>query len=190
MIKRKSQKGVLKTSEKLDLNRLMLHVDNLDLSNSNNLNFWLYIRIAILSGLRSVDILEMTTASIDSKTGITQLIEKKTKKGVKFTIPNQILSRIDFTQEFVIWNSKYKSNVSLMTINRRLKSIFPCVVGISSHSVRKSIASYIYSNNENDIIKAMTFLNHSSPVMTKNYLGINEEEKEMMYRQLDVFLPR
>jgi integrase len=180
-------KGV-KTSVKINLEELKNTLDELDLSNNDNLNFWLYCKIATSSGLRSIDILEMKTEYINKENGIVQLIEKKTKKIVEFKLLPQILSKIDFEKEYVIWNTKYKTNVSLMTINRRLKAIFPGVKNISSHSIRKATANYVYSNFNNDIIKAMTFLNHSSPVMTKNYLGINVEEKKEIYRIFDTLI--
>ena len=176
-MKRASQKGILKKSQEVDLYTLSKTLEDLDLSNNDNLNFWLYCKIAMSTGLRSIDILEMTIASIDFKTGIVRLTEQKTKKEVEFELHKNILNHIDTSREFVIWNEKYKTNVSLMTINRRLKLIYPNTKGVSSHSIRKATAKFVYKSFDNDIIKAMTFLNHSSPVMTKNYLGVTNDEK-------------
>ena len=187
-MKRPSQKGILKKSQEIDLYTLSQNLESLDLSKNDNLNFWLYCKIATCTGLRSIDILEMEVSYIDFKTGNVRLTEKKTKKEVEFELHKTILDKINMSNEFVIWNDKYKSKVSLMTINRRLKLIYPNTKGISSHSIRKATAKYVYRSFDNDIIKAMTFLNHSSPTMTKNYLGVTNDEKKAVRRVLNVFI--
>jgi integrase len=187
-MKRPSQIGILKKSQEVDLYTLANNLDSLDLSKNDNLNFWLYCKIATCTGLRSIDILEMKVSCIDFKTGNVRLTEKKTKKEVEFELHKIILDKINILNEFVIWNNKYQSNVSLMTINRRLKLIFPKTKGVSSHSIRKATAKYVYRSFDNDIIKAMTFLNHSSPTMTKNYLGVTNEEKREVRRVLNAFI--
>jgi integrase len=173
-------------SEKIDLNLLNSHLENLDLNNIDNLNFWLYCKIAMNSALRSSDILEMEVSNIDFKNMIIRVIEKKTKKEniIPFKRP-QILERINQEQKFVLWNPKYKTNVSLMTINRRLKTIFGSSAHISSHSIRKSVANEVYINSGKDIYCVMKFLNHSSVVITQKYLGLNQEQRNEMFNQLN-----
>ena len=173
-------------SEKIDLLVLNNHLDSLDLNNNDNLNFWLYCKIAMNTGLRSSDILEMKISSIDFKNSVIRIKEKKTKKEniIPFNRP-QILERINQDQKFVLWNHKYKTNVSLMTINRRLKTIFGSVYHISSHSIRKSIANEVYLNSGKDIYSVMKFLNHSSILVTQKYLGIDQEQREQMFNQLN-----
>ena len=183
--KRASQTGLKKTSNEIDIDFLLDHLENLDLSNNDNLNFWLYCRIAISTGLRSGDILNLKISDIDFIKGDFTIIEQKTKKSVLAPLKTIILDKIPLTNQYAIWNEKYKKNVSLMTINRRLKMIFKTTVGVSSHSIRKATAKRIYNRTDNDIIKAMIFLNHSSPVMTKNYLNITKDEKYNLYNLLD-----
>jgi len=171
-----------KASEKIDLDVLRDHCADLDLSNNDNLNFWLYCQIAMTTGLRSVDILNMKVSDISFQRRFARITEKKTGKKVTPKISPFILGEIDMDREFVIWNEKYTTKVSLMTINRRLKKIFEGTdINVSSHSIRKSAATRIYKAHNNDIIRAMEFLNHGSPVTTKNYLGITKEEKDSSY---------
>jgi len=185
MASKREQKGILKTSDRLDLDFLQLHCENLDLSDNNNLNFWLYCFISMRTGLRSIDILNMKVSNISFTDRRVTLVEKKTKKLVQAPLPKAILDKINKNNEFVIWNEKYKTNVSLMTINRRLKNIFKdSNLNISSHSIRKATARRVYEKTNNDIIKAMIFLNHSTPTMTKNYLNITKEEKQSLYSLL------
>jgi integrase len=173
-------------SEKIDLTILNKHLDSLDLTNNDNLNFWLYCKIGMNTALRSSDILEMKVSNIDFKNKVIRIKEKKTKKEniIPFNRP-QILERINQKQKFVLWNDKYKTNVSLMTINRRLKTIFGSVFHISSHSIRKSVANEVYLNSGKDIYSVMKFLNHSSILVTQKYLGIDQEQREQMFNQLN-----
>lgn len=173
-------------SEKIDLTILNKHLDSLDLTNNDNLNFWLYCKIGMNTALRSSDILEMKVSNIDFKNRVIRIKEKKTKKEniIPFNRP-QILERINQEQKFVLWNHKYKTNVSLMTINRRLKNIFGSVYHISSHSIRKSVANEVYLNSGKDIYSVMKFLNHSSILVTQKYLGIDQEQREQMFNQLN-----
>ena len=180
------QKRIPKASDKIDLSILKAHINNLDLSNNDDLNFWLYCSISMRTGLRSIDILNMRVSEIDFKKERVYLTERKTKKKVEATIPGSVLRYIDRENEFVIWNKKYTTKMSLMTVNRRLKKVFKDTdTNVSSHSIRKACASKIYELTGNNIIKAMIFLNHSSPVTTKNYLGITKEEKDELYSILD-----
>jgi integrase len=52
-------------SEKIDLKILSNYLDELNLLNNDNLNFWLYCKIAMNTGLRSSDILNMKISDID-----------------------------------------------------------------------------------------------------------------------------
>jgi integrase len=185
-MKMRDYKITPKRSDKIDLDVLKVHLDTLDLSNSDNLNFWLYCNISMRTGLRSVDILNMKIENISFAKRKVSLIEKKTKKRVEAPIPQNILNLLNMDQEYIIWNEKYSSKVSLMTINRRLKKVYEGGgTNVSSHSIRKACASKIYEATGNNIIKAMIFLNHSSPVTTKNYLGVTQAEKDELYSFLD-----
>jgi integrase len=86
-------------SEKIDLTILNNHLDSLDLTNIDNLNFWLYCKIGMNTALRSSDILEMKVSSIDFKNRVIRIKEKKTKKEniIPFNRP-QILERINQEQ--------------------------------------------------------------------------------------------
>ncbi len=182
---REKRNNIPKTSDKIDIQVLKNHCQQLDLNKNNDLNFWLYCNIAMTTGLRSIDILEMKVADINFIKKEVSLNEKKTGKRVKAPLSPNILSHINKANEYVIWSEKYKGNVSLMTINRRLKAIYKgSGSNVSSHSIRKSVATIVYNKSGNDIIKAMIFLNHSSPIVTKNYLNITQEEKLELYSLL------
>jgi len=175
-----------KKSERIDLDILRNHLDNLDLRNADNLNFWLYCKIAMRTGLRSVDILKLRVKDIKFSNGTATVIEQKTKKKIIVPIDRTIMAQIDMDQDYVIWNNKYSTPVSLMTVNRRLKKIFKDgETNVSSHSIRKSCAQIVYEKSGKDIIEAMLFLNHSNTNTTISYMGLNEEKRFATYSYLD-----
>ena len=173
-------------SERIDLLKLRNHLDKLDLDNNDNLNFWLYCNIAMLTGLRSVDILKMKVSNISFQNRRVDVIEQKTKRKVEnIPLSSSVLSHIDTDCEYVIWNHKYSTNVSLMTINRRLKKIFKDDdIAVSSHSIRKAVGRSIYKQKGNDIVAVMKLLGHKSTTTTMRYLEIDKEELDEMYSLL------
>ena len=156
---KRTYKIMPKKSEKIDLDLLTSNLDNLDLTNNDNLNFWLYCKIAIRTGLRSIDILKLRVSDIRFDSQTATVTEKKTNKRIVVPMDRAILERINKDREFVLWNDKYSSNVSLMTINRRLKKIYEGQeVNISSHSIRKTVAQHVYEKSNFNIIQAMLYL--------------------------------
>jgi len=183
---RTKRNNIPKTSDKIDIQVLKEHCQSLDLNKNNDLNFWLYCNIAMTTGLRSVDILEMKVSDINFIKSEVHLKEKKTGKRVKAPLGQIILDKIDRSREFVIWNEKYKGNVSLMTINRRLKKIYEgSGSNVSSHSIRKSVATIIYNKTGKDLIETMSFLNHSSPEGTLRYIDVEKTNKSELYALLN-----
>jgi len=175
-----------KKSERIDLLKLRNHLDTLDLKKHDNLNFWLYCNIAMLTGLRSVDILKMKVKSIYFADRIAHITEQKTGRKVDARIHSQVLEKIDQQQEYVIWNKKYSTNVSLMTINRRLKKIFKDDnIAVSSHSIRKAVGRQIYEKTHKDLPSAMQFLGHKNPTTTITYLEIDKDKLDKLYTLLE-----
>jgi integrase len=72
-------------------------------------------------------------------------------------------------------------------MNRKLKNVFKKdtrTLNISSLSLRKSFGRRVYENN-GESEKALTYLselfNHSSQSITRQYLGIRQEELNDIY---------
>lgn len=178
----KKNKPIPVKSEHIDLTKLDSYLDSLNLNKAEHLNFWLYCKIAKCTALRARDILNMKVSAIDFEKGIVKVTEQKTGRKVKAGLNAQLLERIDRSREYVLWNDKYSSKVSLMTINRRLKAIYKNDnVQVSSHSLRKSVARAVYKKYDNDIVQAMKFLGHRDTRTTYNYLEIREDELNEIY---------
>jgi integrase len=91
-----------------------------------------------------------------------------------------------------IYFGKFKSNqntiLSKQYVNRKLKELFGSKsLSVSTHSLRKTFGRQVWSNN-NETDKALLYLselfNHSSPAITKRYLGIRQEELDDIYMSL------
>ena len=189
--RKRTHKTIPVKSERIDILKLRNHLDSLNLSNADNLNFWLYCRIALGTGLRSIDIIEMKVSSINFSKRIARIVIKKTKRtdGSKkdIVIPADVLSKIDKDQEYVLWNKKYDTKVSLMTINRRLKKVFKDDdIAVSSHSIRKAVGRYIYDVRNKDLPSVMAILGHKNPNTTIKYLEIDKDEMNEIYELLDL----
>jgi len=150
-----------------------------------------------MCGLRVSDVLNLTWGDIANKDNVV-LYEKKTGKQRKIFI-NDDLKRI-IAEEYreqdphiYCFRSKFANEpISIEYINRRYKEFFDLYEieyygNISSHLFRKTFGRrYIELNDWSD--KSLMILcdvfNHSSLKMTRIYLGINEQEKENVYRML------
>ncbi len=90
--------------------------------------------------------------------------------------------------------SRYGGLMSTQMLNRILKKIknryhLP-VSNFSTHSIRKTWARKIYENEnaegrgEMALLKLSELMNHSSPAITRRYIGLRQQELEEMYDSL------
>lgn len=90
--------------------------------------------------------------------------------------------------------NRYGSIITIQMINRILKSMknrYDLHVGnFSSHSLRKTFARRVYEienaqgRGEMALLKLSELLNHSSPAITRRYIGLRQQELEAMYDTL------
>ena len=62
---------------------------------------------------------------------------------------------------------------------------------ICSHSLRKTFGYHVWHNaedKEKSLIILQTIFNHSSPMMTKKYIGLRDEEVSDVFNSLDLGL--
>ena len=146
----------------------------------------------INSGLRISDILKLKHE--DLKNDSISLTESKTNKKRVIRLNDNIkktyallLERTPETDGYV-FISNQNTVFSTQYVNRKLKEMFGTkTLAISSHSLRKTFGRQVWSNN-NETDKALLYLselfNHSSPAITKRYLGIRQEELDDIYMSL------
>lgn len=146
----------------------------------------------INAGLRISDILKLKHEDLENES--ISLTESKTNKKRVIRLNDNIkkayillMERNSETNGYV-FTSNQNTVYSTQYINRMLKSRFGTKnLSITSHSLRKTFGRQVWANNgESD--KALIYLselfNHSSPAITKRYLGIRQEELDDIYMSL------
>lgn len=167
------------------------------LERDGNFKFCLLISIGVLTGLRIGDLLQLKFNQFENSDILT-ITEKKTKKTRRIKINpdlKMIVERIKGKMQFgdsnqYIFVNKYGSKpIDQSYVNVKLKEIFKqynivLEGNASSHLFRKTLGNRVlklnnYSNES--IVLLMELFSHSSPAMTKKYLGIREKEIHDVY---------
>jgi integrase len=154
----------------------------------NDYIFGIYVQIALRSGLRVNDILTIRKSDVDFNTNIVCVVTKKTNKPFEFELPKWLIECINNNKKYLIheqlfYNEKYKGLYSVTWINLRLKKQYGDI-GVSSHSIRKSVGMKIY--NRFGVNGARAMLTHSSLKHTSTYLELDTKETLEMQKQLFV----
>lgn len=154
--------------------------------------FCLLISIGVFTGLRISDLLQLRFLQFEESEILT-VFEKKTKKQRRIKINTdlkEIVTRIKLKMNIVnsgqyIFLNKYGTKpIDKSYVNVKLKEIFrkyDIVLegNASSHLFRKTLGNRVLRLNNfsgESVILLMELFSHSSPAMTKKYLGIREKE--------------
>lgn len=152
-------------------------------------------------GLRISDLLSLTWEQILNEPSFA-VIEKKTGKRREIRINAGFQEHIrDCYAALNIKDDKqacflnrYGSVMSLQRINKALKEIRARyqvkVSNFSTHSLRKTWARKIYENENAEgrgelaLLKLSEIMNHSSPAITRRYIGLRQQELGEVYDNL------
>lgn len=162
------------------------------LERDNEFKFCLIIAVGVFTGLRISDLLKLRFSQFEN-TDILNITEQKTKKIRRIKINmdlKAIVERIKGkmgvvdSSQFIFVNRYGTKPVDQSYVNVKLKEIFKkynivLEGNASSHLFRKTLGNRVlrlnnYSNEA--IILLMELFSHSSPAITKRYLGIREKE--------------
>ena len=186
-----SQKNQNTTSDYIPFDTALVKGQKL-LKNDKTKTIGLYIIASINLGLRIKDTLLLTFEQLRGDT--LEISETKTGKRRVMAINDNIkdaLKKFDESYKGLAFKSQKNSVYSQQQINRKLKDIFAKEISnglhISSHSLRKSFGRKVYSMNnesENALIKLSELFNHTSPSITRKYLGLRQEELNDIYMSL------
>ena len=154
--------------------------------------FCLLISVGVFTGLRISDLLKLRFNQFEN-TEILTITEQKTKKTRRIKINTdlkEIVERIKGKMgvvdpgQFIFVNRYGTKPIDQSYVNVKLKEIFKqynivLEGNASSHLFRKTLGNRVlrlnnYSNEA--IILLMELFSHSSPAITKRYLGIREKE--------------
>ncbi len=162
--------------------------------------FALLICIGVMTGLRLSDLLQLRFRQFEN-TDVLIIVEQKTKKTRKIKINQdlkEILERIrekmgvTDSDRYIFLNRFGTKPIDKSYVNVKLKDImkkYDIVLegNVSSHTFRKTLGNRVlrlnnYSNEA--MILLMELFGHSSPSITKRYLGIREKEVLDVYDSL------
>ena len=162
--------------------------------------FCLLITIATFTGLRISDLLGLRFSQFENG-DLLNIVETKTKKMRKIKINSDLKSIVQRvrdkmgvvnSEQFIFLNRYGNKVIDKSYVNLKLKELFKRYDihnegNISSHMFRKTLGNRVlrlnnYSNES--IIKLMELFNHSSPSITRRYLGLREQEILDVYDSL------
>lgn len=134
-------------------------------------------------GMRIGDILRLKLSDIVSDGGRYHLniTEEKTGKKRTFTVPGELYNYFcDYCREQRISADAPMFPITVRAVQKHLKAVCDLLgyEEVSTHSFRKWYATDIYNSNGHDIVLVQTLLQHSSPSVTRRYIGIADEKIE------------
>jgi len=193
-----SLKGQRTTTTSLDWDQFRSLIAKLE--RDGNYKYCLLIAIGVFTGLRISDLLQLKFSDFEN-TDILTIQEKKTGKTRRIKINNDLKVLVGRLKEkmqprdsnkLIFLNRYGTKTIGTSWINVSLKQIFKkydihIEGNISSHMFRKTLGNRVlrlnnYSNES--IIKLMELFNHSSPSLTRRYLGLREQEILDIYDSL------
>ncbi|OPJ63702.1 tyrosine-type recombinase/integrase [Clostridium chromiireducens] len=168
-----------------------------DYLKEKNVRDYVMFLFGVNTGLRISDILKLRTRDIrDSKGNIKshiELTEKKTGKDKKLKINSDIKPILkDYLKnkkeyEYIIKSPKGTNNPLSRQQAYRILSEVGELFGVDDmgcHTLRKTLG-YHYYKKTNDIAGLMKLYNHSSPVITLGYIGMDQDKKDLMIEKLN-----
>lgn len=138
-------------------------------------------------GLRISDILALNVADVRNKNYI-QLTEKKTKKFKKFPINLKLKPMFESfiknkKNEEPLFTTKFQNRLSRVTayyIIRKACEAVNLEEKFGTHTMRKTFGYHHYKKFK-DIAMLQKIFNHSSPIITLRYIGIEQEQIDESY---------
>ena len=184
-----SYPGSKTTSDYIDFDRATAVANKLIKENRKPI-LGLYIIVSVNTGLRISDVLNLKWTDLEGD--CLKLNEKKTGKYRTIQINDAIkkaISKFDKDSDYIFLSQK-GSTFSRQQINKLLKQVFSReakTLNISSHSLRKSFGRRVFENNnesEKSLIYLSELFRHTSPSITRTYLGLRQEELNDIYLNL------
>jgi len=134
-------------------------------------------------GMRVGDILRLRMVDIVLDGGRYRLnvTEEKTGKRRTFSVPDEVYKYLrTYADTHRISDTSLLFPITVRQVQHHLKMICDILgyENISTHSFRKWYATDIYNESGHDIVLVQHLLQHSSPVVTRRYIGVSEERVE------------
>ncbi len=161
------------------------------LEKSGKRNLLLFV-FGINIGLRISDILPLKIKDVKNKTHI-EIFEKKTGKRKKFPLNKKLKSMIKSfisgkSGEDYLFEGRLGRPLSRFQAYNIIKNAAKQAGvddKIGTHSLRKTFGYHHYKKFK-DIAMLQMILNHSSPVVTLKYIGINQDIIDKSYKNFEL----
>jgi integrase len=193
-----SLKGQRTTTTSLDWDQFRSLIAKLE--RDGNYKYCLLVAIGVFTGLRISDLLQLRFSDFEN-TDILTVQEIKTGKTRRIkinpdlkTIVNRIKEKImpKDSSQLIFLNRYGTKTIGASWINVSLKRIFKkydlhIEGNISSHMFRKTLGRRVLmlNNHSNEaVLLLMELFSHSSPAITRRYLGLREQEILDVYDSL------
>jgi integrase len=154
---------------------------------SKNPRDLLMFAVGTNTGLRISDILGLNVSNVRGKNFI-QIIEKKTGKFKKFPINKKLKPMFEkFTKgradDEPLFMTKFKNRLGRVTAYYTIREA--CEQAnleqkIGTHTLRKTFGYHHYKKYK-DVALLQKIFNHSSPMVTLTYIGIEQEQIDESY---------
>jgi len=170
-----------KMSEYLELKE-QANTNFLQSKTNGNVRFHLLVLLALETGARVSDLLNINTEDFTEENGITYLsyLNKKGKKKQVQKISKSTALKVgivsnDVNTAGVFYNEKKGATMSRITANRKCTSVY----GFNFHNLRKIAGKNVAT--QKGVVYASKFLGHSRVSTTDIYLGVstNQFKKDM-----------
>ena len=153
----------------------------------NGTRDYMLFYVGINTGLRVSDIVKLKVSDVKNANGTMKeyvtIVEKKTSKTKKFPIYNGLLAELtkytsDMEQDQYLFPSQKGVNQHITEVqayrilNKAGKNIG--LEEIGTHSMRKTFGYHHYQQNK-DVALLQEIFNHSAPIITLRYIGINQD---------------
>jgi integrase len=152
----------------------------------------LMIVVGINVGLRVADLMKLTFGDLrkdkiqlkEGKTGKTRTISMN--ENIKHAMQYFDNKEVAHKDEFLAFRSQKGTTYSNKHVNRLLKKYFG-EDNVSSHTLRKTFGRRVYNSlgqTEHALMYLSKIFNHTSISVTREYLGIQDQEIEDIYLNL------
>ena len=165
-----------KMSEYLELKE-QANTNFLQSKTNGNLRFHLLVLLALETGARVSDLLNINTEDFTEENGITYLsyLNKKGKKKQVQKISKSTALKVgivsnDVNTAGVFYNEKKGATMSRITANRKCTSVY----GFNFHNLRKIAGKNVAT--QKGVVYASKFLGHSRVSTTDIYLGVSTDQ--------------
>ena len=181
-----SRKGTITTSNHIDYDKALNK--GLSMLGTKNENFGFYIIVAIHTGLRIGDILNIKRRHFEQDTYTFREQKTGKPKTIRFNprIKEYFLQLKNKSE--IVFKSNKGTTYTRQQINRKIKQAFKTKnKNFSSHSLRKSFGRKVYDDNEqseNSLVILSKIYNHSNLRVTRDYLDITQETLEDVYMNI------